>query len=119
MIEREIHGKLYRQARVSPLLQTAVEEIDLSCERWRLQELFLQAETVTMSKQYAELLNSELKTPEIVDLLAYYLLENIELKQSLLAEADVTLRVRRIVDYMQSTIPTMRQASDAAGAAMN
>jgi Lon protease-like protein len=121
VIEKEIDGRPYRQAHVSPLRETPIAEIDLSCERWRLHELFLQANLGPMGKQYAELLGSGLKTAEVADLLAYNLLENTELKQSLLAEADVAVRVQRIVDSLQTMIPMIPGASDAASAsaAMN
>lgn len=121
IIDDEIAGKPYRQARVHPLPETQITEIDLSSERWRLQELFLQAELGSMGKHYSELISSGLHTAEIADLLAFNLFDNSELKQSLLAERDVIARVRRIVDLLQDMIPMIRQAARSAtgGAAMN
>ncbi|HEY1686074.1 MAG TPA: LON peptidase substrate-binding domain-containing protein [Tepidisphaeraceae bacterium] len=119
-IEKEVTGKTYRQARIKLLESAVVSEIDLSCERWRLQELFLQGELGTMGKHYKDLLGSGLKTAEIADLLAFNLLECTQTKQSLLAETDVVVRVRRIVDLLQSIIPMIRQsARQSADAAMN
>lgn len=122
-IEKEVAGKPYRRARVLPIAETPVAEIDLSCERWRLNELFLQADLGEIGKHYAELVASGLKTPDVADLLAFHLFEKTEFKQSLLAEADVAVRVRRIVDHLQSVIPMIRQSAARAdantGAAMN
>lgn len=118
-ITEEISGKMYRQAAVRPIEQKPVLEIDLSCERWRLQELFLQAQLGGMGKHYLELISSGLSTPEVADLLAFNLIENAELKQSLLSDSDVIGRVRRIVDQLQAMLPALRHAAGAASSGMN
>ncbi|HWB53180.1 MAG TPA: LON peptidase substrate-binding domain-containing protein, partial [Tepidisphaeraceae bacterium] len=68
IIESEISGKRYRRAHIRRLSETKVAEIDLSSERWRLQELFLQAELGPIGKHYSDLVASELKTADVADL---------------------------------------------------
>jgi hypothetical protein len=58
-------------------------------------------------RQYRQLLASPLTTAQVADLLAFNLLDDVALKQSLLAEPDVSSRVRRIVSLVEDLSPML------------
>lgn len=93
----------YRTATLEPLRETPTLEIDLERDRQRLTALFEQKKVgiVPVARHFRELIASMLPTVDIVDLAAFNLLENIPLKQRLLAEADVSKRVKRAVDALE------------------
>lgn len=95
--------RLYRIGRVKAMEELPVLEIDLSAHRQRLVELFRQdmAGTELVDRQFRKVLAGPMGTAEIADLLAYNFLEDVGIKQSLLQEPDVRLRVERMVDEMQ------------------
>src|SRR5690242_12247012 len=61
VVGREVGDKSYRTAEVAALDETPVQEIDLSCERWRLTEMFLQEDLGRVGAQFQQLLNSSLR----------------------------------------------------------
>ena len=94
----EIADKPYRVARVEPLQEIAESEANLADDRQRLRQLFRTALGATaLGKQFRRLLEAEVPTPHVADLLAFNYLEDVALKQSLLADADVARRVRRAI----------------------
>jgi Lon protease-like protein len=86
-------------------------EIDLSNERQRLTGMFDEDTLAATSfgRQFRQLLGSELCTADIADLIAFNVLEDVPLKQSLLADADVRRRVSRTI----SALDTMRPMLEA------
>jgi len=89
----------YRVARVEPLSQTPTMEIDLTHERQRLLNLFGDAaiSTTDLGRHFMKLLAGPISTAEAADLIAFNFLEDVQLKQSVLSDADVARRVRRVV----------------------
>ncbi len=103
VIERELASdKPYRVARLRPLEQVPVMEIDLGEARGRLVQLFNEGALArtSLARQFREMLAGQIATPDICDLVAFNLLDDVPLKQSLLAEIDVRRRVERTVDAL-------------------
>ena len=99
----------YRVATLEPLEETELLEIDLVDERRRMTCLFNSDvfEKLPAVHQYRQLLASPLPTPDVADLLAFNLIEDVAIKQSLLADADVPHRVNRIVSLVESLCPIL------------
>jgi Lon protease-like protein len=89
----------YRVANVSSLPRGRAMEIDLAVQRLSLVKFFANAAVAStgLGKQFARLLGSPMPTEQIADLLAFNYLEDVAMKQSLLADADVIRRVERVV----------------------
>ena len=85
----------YRIAEVGSLPRGRAMEIDLAVQRLGLVRFFANAAVAStgLGKQFARLLSSPMPTEQIADLLAFNYLEDVAMKQSLLAEADVIRRV--------------------------
>jgi len=111
-IIREEQTEPFRSARILPMPQTPVLEIDLLNQRQRLVEMFSagsMASTLTGS-QLRKMLGSPLSTSEIADLIAFNVLEDTSLKQALLAEIDVQRRVARLLSALEMALPSLQTA---------
>jgi Lon protease-like protein len=111
-IVREEQTHPFRSARVLPMLQSPVLEIDLTNQRQRLVEMFCagpMASTLT-GNQLRKMLASPLSTSEIADLIAFNVLEDTSLKQSLLAEIDVPRRVARLLSALEMALPSLQRS---------
>lgn len=116
-IVREHAGKSYRTADLEPIVETPVMEIDFTDQRERLARWFADEYAgVGMSRQFQQLLAGPLTTPEIADLIAFNILDDVNLKQSLLAEADVLRRLDRIQRALQAARPSLQAAAVLRGA---
>jgi hypothetical protein len=100
---REHVGKAYRTADLAALQETHAMEIDLDFERGRLNGIFSASKlaTLPMSSQFKELLAGPMCTSDVADLAAFNLIDDIALKQALLAATDVRRRVARIADALE------------------
>jgi len=89
----------YRVAELKPLVDEPVMEIDLADERRRLACTFEDERLLEtgIGRRFHEMLNGHIPTATIADLVAFNFLEDINLKQSLLAECDVRRRVSRTI----------------------
>ena len=94
----------YRVARLEKLVETPALEIDLEECRRQLTEVFDDSPLRLRGtgKQFRQIVRSVLPTADVADLAAFTFLEDVPLKQSLLAEADVRRRVTRVVEALQS-----------------
>lgn len=103
-IVRELDHQPYRIAALTALVERKVMEIDLAAERRRLVAAFAEDRLAStgMGRRFRDLLGGPVPTSDIADLVAFNFLEDISLKQSLLAECDVRARVHRIVDAFES-----------------
>jgi len=105
-IAREIRDedRLYRCAHLQPLIESPVMEIDLVDQRHQLMEIFNRRfrHGSALARQFRQMLSSPLSTADIADLVAFNLLEDVPLKQSLLAETDVVRRVGRVIAALES-----------------
>src|SRR5205823_1733725 len=81
-----------------------VLEIDLSDLRQRLDQNFQNSRFAGLgiANQFRKMLSSAWPTADIADLTAFNFLEDIALKQSLLAEPDVRRRVETIATALES-----------------
>jgi Lon protease-like protein len=112
------HGKhLYRIAELEPVEETSVMEIDLVDARAQMAEFFSQSafEALPSIGQLQQLLASPLSTAQVADILAYNLIEDVNLKQSLLAEGDVVRRVARIVSTLEGLRPMIQAVARRHG----
>lgn len=110
-VVREVGGTAtpYREAELEPLYETDWAEGGLAAARERLVEMFERPSYATLpgGDQIRQMLGSRLPTAAMADLLAFNLLseEQVALKQSLLAEADVKRRVWRVVEAVRALQP--------------
>jgi Lon protease-like protein len=104
-VDDPITERLYRVAKLEPLEQSNVIEIDLADHRRRLNELFSDSplSRACLAKQFRTMLNGSIPLPtqDIADVIAFYLLEDLQFKQQLLAENDVRRRVLQTVEALE------------------
>jgi Lon protease-like protein len=107
----------YRTAELIPLEETPVMEIDLGGEREKLISIFSEDELgqTPVGRQFSQMLSSPLATADIVDLIAFNFLEELELKQSLLADTDVRRRVGRTVRALEEIVPLLLPGDRSGG----
>jgi uncharacterized protein len=115
-IVRECDGGPYRRADLELLIEPPVMEIDLANERHRFSQMFGSSELseTSLGQQFARLLNGPIPTAEIADLAAFNFIEDVALKQALLAELDVRRRVARILSLLDHLAPAFRPARRGA-----
>jgi uncharacterized protein len=117
-IVREIEQEQpYRVAELSPLKEARAMEIDLSEERRRLISVFDGGTLLAtgIGRQFRQLLSTPLPTPDIADLIAFNFLDDVKLKQSLLAETDVRRRISRIVSAFEQSHPALQPVAASPG----
>lgn len=98
-IVREIDGYPYRVAGLELCEQVPAMEIDLGEQRRQMIQLFNEGalSKTTLARQFRQMLGGPFATADIADLVAFNLLDDVPLKQSLLAEQNVRCRVQRTV----------------------
>jgi Lon protease-like protein len=97
------HGqRLYRLARLQPIVESSTLEIDLSHERNRLFALLSDPRWagIPPTAQIRALFRTAMRTVDIADLIAFHLLEDVHFKQELLADGDVRRRVSRLISSL-------------------
>ena len=111
-IVEEYDGGLYRTARLHPLEITPTAEIDLIDSRRRLSEFFRSGflASTDIGRQFQKVLASHLPTEQAADLIAFHLIDNAAIKQSLLAECDALRRIRSIVEILEKLRPSLESA---------
>jgi uncharacterized protein len=105
----EDRSRSYRRAALEPLRERAAMEIDLSNERLRLTATFAEGAFASLPivQQFAQMLASPMPTADIADLLAFNFLDDVALKQSLLADPDVRRRVERVIAAIEDRRPLL------------
>jgi Lon protease-like protein len=108
-----VDHKPYRQADLELLLEPPVMEIDLSNERLRLTALFGEDaySALPLGRQFLQMLSSPLPTADIVDLIAFNLLDDVALKQKLLIETDPRRRAGRVASALEAMRPMVELAT--------
>jgi hypothetical protein len=103
----------YRVAELEPLRETRAMEMELEEERRRLTCAFDEGTLLAtgIGRQFRQLLGTPLPTSDIADMIAFNFLEDVKLKQSLLAECDVRQRVERIVRAFEESHPALQPAT--------
>src|SRR5438270_3750462 len=99
--------KPYRTADLKPLRETKVIDIELADERRRLSDLLKSdvAAEFPCAQQFLQLLDGPLSTASVADLVAFHVLDDVSIKQSLLAEYDVRRRISRLIDALKRLHP--------------
>jgi Lon protease-like protein len=104
-IVREVGAGPYRSAEVEPVAEPSVLELDVAEERHRLRQLFRpggRLAALPVCGKFHELLGTVVPTSDAADLIAFHLLEDVAVKQQLLAEPDPRQRVRRVLAILTS-----------------
>jgi Lon protease-like protein len=113
----------YRLARAVPMDHGDAMEIDLTSLRHRLLQLFTDGPLADggLGRQFARLLASPMPTEHVADLIAFNCLEDVHLKQSLLADGDAGARIGRLVAALAEQRPPAHKSKQAAShnASMN
>jgi len=118
-IVREFEGKQYRVAELEALRETVVMEVDLDEQRRRLAAMFDETPLGrkgwatwggAIADQFRRIIRGPLPTAQIADLVAFNFLEDVALRQKLLAETDMRRRVEQTVDALASALATMEPA---------
>jgi Lon protease-like protein len=115
-IIREFGDKTYRIAELEPLEDTKVRESELAEERSRLISVFEEGTLLAtdLGRQFRQLLSASIPTCVIADLIAFKMLDDVWMKQSLLADCDTRRRVSRIVEAFEELRPALQPVSAAA-----
>jgi Lon protease-like protein len=118
-IVREVGEGPYRQGVLEPLFETNADENALREARERLIEMFKREAYTALpgGAQIRQMLEADVPTAAIADLLAFNVLgdDQVALKQSLLAEADVQRRVERLVRALVALQPVWQNKPGHAG----
>jgi Lon protease-like protein len=104
----------YRVAELEPLAETEAPVTDMEAEHERLTRLFRTAMlgSTPVGRQFRTLLAAgELRTQDVADLVAFNYIEDVPLKQALLADGDVLRRVRRTIDALEAAQPALQAAA--------
>jgi Lon protease-like protein len=105
----EDRTRAYRVAKLELLPEADVMEIDLENERHRLTCMLSEGicANLPVVKQFRQMLTSTMPTAEIADLLAFNFIEDVRVKQSLLAENDPRRRVERLIPILDELRPVL------------
>jgi Lon protease-like protein len=97
----------YRLGGIEPLSDVPADEEFLADARRRMAEAFTEGpfSGTALGRQFLRLLSTPLATPELADLIAFSFLDDVTLKQSLLAEADVARRISTTLDELDQQRP--------------
>lgn len=108
-VVRERRDRAYRVAELELLKQTNDCLEELEGYRARLIQIFDSGLLLAtgIGRQFRQLLGSPLPTADIADLIAFNFLEDVALKQALLADADVCRRVATIVLAFEAIRPAI------------
>jgi Lon protease-like protein len=108
-IVREYADRPYRTADLLAFDDSTVLEIDLSAERLRLERFFTSGHLgySRIGMQFTEILAGPTPTADVIDLVAFNLLEDASLKQSLLAEPDVRRRAEAALLALEAIRPAL------------
>jgi Lon protease-like protein len=105
-IVKEQKARPYRTARLRAIEETPMLEIDLEQQRGQLLDLFSRGPLASSSagRQFRELFDQPIPTAGLADLAAFHFIDDISLKQQLLAEEDVGARIRAILEALPAMV---------------
>ncbi len=101
--DERVHERGFRLARMMPMVEEPVLEIDLTTDRQRLLNLF---GTEPLAKfpglhKVRQLLAGADSTADMADMLGHWFLPNVAMKLQLLNDVDIPRRVRRVVMQLE------------------
>jgi hypothetical protein len=113
---RELEHQPYRVAQLRAFEQEPLAEDTLEEERRRLTTIFEdpQLSDTGIGRRFVELLAKPIPISIICDLAAFHFLEDIQLKQKLLADFDVRHRIGRTIDALEEVYCELAQLQAAA-----
>jgi Lon protease-like protein len=117
----EHSGKPYRVVDLERVSEAPAIEMSLDDQRRRLTDL-LRADVAAFlpgAQQFLQMLSSPLPTAAIADLIAFHLLDDVPLKQSILAEADVRKRVVQTAAALAAMHPPVAKVRYTSGPSWN
>lgn len=105
----EDRSRAYRMANLVPLEESPVMEIDLENERHRLTCMFGEGAMAQLPlvRQFRSIITGPTPIARVADLIAFNFIEDVALKQSLLAETNVRRRVERVIAAIQDYQPLL------------
>jgi Lon protease-like protein len=108
----ETGGNDYRVATLEAIPETEVLEIDLETQRERLAGMFERGPLAALptAAQFREIIAGQLPTTDVMDLVAFNLIDDVPLKQSILADGNVRQRIGTILDVLSALHPTVPAA---------
>lgn len=102
-VVRETRQQPYRVAELAEIAERPVAEGELAAYRKRLARA-VTAGALAGTKagiQFAKLVASRVTTADVADLMAFNLIEDLKVRQALLAEGDVARRVRTVTEAVE------------------
>jgi Lon protease-like protein len=122
-VVREVTLQPYRTVELEPVVEPACLEIDLSNQRRHLISIFSNGRfsSVPLCKKFLEMLSSLVSTSDIVDLIAFNLVDDVQVKQQLLAEPDPRRRADRVAGLLErlQILPGMGDGGRAVDSSLN
>ena len=105
--EAEDDARLYRRADLHPLASKKAYEIDLVDARQRLTQLFARPPIAgtPAGRHLEKLFAGPTPIPQLADVLAFDLLEDLDARQALLEELDERRRVEALADLLDEQFP--------------
>lgn len=106
-IVEEDRSLSFRRARVEPVAETRIFEVDVEDERRRLGAICARPKLAgtSLALQLSKLVSMPIRTSDVADVMAFSLIEDVGFKQHLLCEGDVVARVRRVADELDRLFP--------------
>ncbi len=122
-VVREVTLQPYRTAELEAVVEPPCLEIDLSNQRRHLISIFSNGRfsSVPLCKKFLEMLSSVVSTSDIVDLIAFNLVDDVQVKQQLLAEPDPRRRADRVAGLLErlQILPGMGDGGRAVDSSLN
>jgi Lon protease-like protein len=102
-VVREVTQQPYRTAELTPVVELKWLEIDLSNQRRHLISILsnYRFSDVPLCKRFLEMLGGLVSTTDILDLIAFNLIDDVQAKQQLLAEPDPRKRADRVASGLE------------------
>jgi hypothetical protein len=106
-IVEEDRSLSFRRAKVDPIAETRIFEVDIEDERRRLGAICARPKLAgtSLALQLSKLVTMPIRTSEVADVMAFSLIDDVIFKQRLLCEGDVIARVRRVADELDRLFP--------------
>jgi ATP-dependent Lon protease len=115
LLEGRLRGRIveedrslsFRRAKVEPIAETRIFEVDIEDERRRLGAICARPKLAgtSLALQLSKLVTMPIRTSEVADVMAFSLIDDVIFKQRLLCEGDVIARVRRVADELDRLFP--------------
>jgi Lon protease-like protein len=120
---RELSLQPYRTAELEPIAEPSTIEIDLCNQRRHLISIFSNGRftSIPLCRKFLEMLSSPVSTSDIADLIAFNLIDDVQVKQQLLAEPDPCRRAERVASILErlQILPGLTQEQSSVNPSLN